>query len=224
MNILLDKLDFNESWAYETFREIIKPEHKICVIPFAFHEDWIKNKEEWEKSYNKLNGEHYKNAISAFYTYGIDDKNITLVNYFVDSLESAKEKVRESDIIFFTGGFPDRIMNRLKEFDLINIIEQHNGIIMGWSAGSMIQCLEYYISPDKDYPEFVYKNGLKCIKDFAVEVHYKNIDSQNSSIEKYIREKGKVVYTTERQSAIIVDGCEIKLLGNAKIYRVSKKI
>lgn len=219
MNILLDKLDFNESWAYETLKNIIKPEYKICMIPFAFHEDWIKNKEEWEKSYNPLSGEHYKDTVSAFYTYGIDDKNITLVNYFTDSSESAKAKVRVSDIVFFTGGFPDKIMNRLEEFDLINTVEQHDGIIIGWSAGAMIQCLDYYISPDEDYPEFVYKKGLRCIEDFAVEVHYKNIDSQNKSIEKYIREKGKKVYTTERQSAIIVDGSEIRLLGNAKIYQ-----
>lgn len=88
----------------------------------------------------------------------------------------------------------------------------------GWSAGAMMQCLDYYISPNEDYPEFVYKKGLRCIEDFAVEVHYKNIDTQNKSIKKYIREKGKVVYTTEPQSAIIIEAKEVTLLGNAKIY------
>lgn len=109
-------------------------------------------------------------------------------------------------------------MSRLSEFDLISTIEQHEGIIMGWSAGAMIQCLDYYISPDKDYPQFIYLKGLDCIKDFAVEVHYKNTEVQNNSIEKYIRETEKKVYTTEHQSAIIVDGCKITLLGNANIY------
>jgi hypothetical protein len=36
-----------------------------------------------------------------------------------------------------------------------------------------------------------------------------------------MKEKGKIVYTTERQSAIIVDGCEVILLGNAKKYEIS---
>jgi len=161
MNILLDKLDFNESWAYETFKKIIKPEYKICVIPFAFHETWIKDKEEWEKSYNKLNGEYYKDTVSVFYTYGIEDKNIALVNYFEDSPESAKEKIMASDIILLTGGYPDKIMTRLEEFDLIDTVENHHGIIMGWSAGAMMQCFDYYISPDDDYLEFVYKKGLR---------------------------------------------------------------
>lgn len=113
LNILLDKLDFNEDWAYETLKNIIKPGHKICMIPFAFHEDWIKDKYEWEKAYNKLTGEYYKNSIQPFYSYGIEDKNIILVNYFTDNSESAKEKIKASDIIFFTGGFPEKTMKRL---------------------------------------------------------------------------------------------------------------
>ena len=105
-----------------------------------------------------------------------------------------------------------------QKFDLINVIEQHSGMIMGWSAGAMMQCFNYYISPDGDYPEFVYKKGLKCKENFAVEVHFKNSEQQNMSIKKYICEKGKRVYTTEHQSAIIVDNSKVILLGNAKEY------
>jgi hypothetical protein len=39
----------------------------------------------------------------------------------------------------------------------------------------------------------VYKKGLKCIEDFAVEIHFKNLEQQNMSIKKYICEKGKRV-------------------------------
>jgi peptidase E len=219
LNILLDKLDFNEAWAYETLKNIIKPEYKICIIPFAFHEKWIKDKEEWEELYNKIDGKEYMKIVSPFYTYGIKENNITLINYFTDSSDSSKAKINTSDIIFFTGGFPDKMMIRLLEFDLINILQQNEGIKMGWSAGAMMQCYDYFISPDEDYPEFVYKKGLRCIEDFAVQVHYKNTHTQNNSVKKYKYEKGKIVYTTEHQSAIIVDGINIILLGNAKIYQ-----
>jgi peptidase E len=218
MNILLDGLDFNGAWAYETLKNIIKPEYKVCVIPFAFHEDWIKNQEEWDKSYDKLNGKYYREIVAPFLAYGINESNMTLINYFKDSSESAKAKIKESDIVFFTGGFPEKIMERLSELDLIHTVEQHKGITMGWSAGAMMQCLDYYISPDKDYPEFVYKKGLNCVKDFAVEVHYKNMESQNESIKKFVHETGKKVYTTGAQSAIIVDESGVLLLGNAKIH------
>jgi peptidase E len=220
LNILLDKLDFDEAWAFETLKNIIKPEYKICIIPFAFHESWIKDKEEWEAFYNKIDGTEYVKIASPFYSYGINDTNLTLINYFSDSRDSAKAKINASNIIFFTGGFPDKTMRRLSEFDLINFVEQYKGIKMGWSAGAMMQCFDYFISPDEDSPEFVYKNGLRYIEDFAVEVHYKNTDIQNDSIKKYIFERGKIVYTTEHQSAIIVDGSNITLLGNAKIYQI----
>jgi cyanophycinase len=221
MNILLDGLDFDKAWAYDKFKEIIKSGSNVSVIPFSFHEEWIKNTDDWDKSYDKLKGHHYGNIVMPFQTYGIEEKNIVWINYFADNNDSAKEKVNSSDIIFFTGGFPDKIMNRLAEFDLINTIEQHKGIIMGWSAGAMMQCSDYYISPDKDYPEFSYAKGLNCIKDFAVEVHYKNTEVQNESIKKFIRETGKRVYTTAPQSAIIVDHGKATLLGNAKEVSIS---
>lgn len=218
LNILLDKRDFNKEWAYETLKTIIKSNFKVCVIPFAFHESWIKNKDQWKCAYNKIDGEFYKNSIAAFYDYGITDDNICVINYFEDTSLSAKDKVITSDIIFFTGGYPDKIMKRLKEFDLVNTIESHGGIIMGWSAGAMVQCYDYYLSPDEDYPNFTYERGLKCIEDFTVEVHYKNTNSQNKSIEKFIKETGKKVYLTEAGSGIIVDGNKIQLLGKARMY------
>lgn len=219
MNILLDKLDFHQPWAYETFKNIIKSHHKISIIPFAFHEDWIKDAEQWESLYNKINGEEYLKMTTPFHAYGISDDSITLINYFTDDSHSAKEKINESHIIFFTGGFPEKTMRRLEEFNLIETLENHHGIKMGWSAGTMMQCEDYYISPDDDYPEFLYEKGLSYAKDFAVEVHYKNTESQNESIERYMAEKGKRVYTTEPKSAIIVKGDEVVLLGNAKLYK-----
>ncbi|MBU3143763.1 Type 1 glutamine amidotransferase-like domain-containing protein [Clostridium sp. CF012] len=176
------------------------------------------------KSYNKLNGGYYSNIVLPFLAYGIREDNIRWVNYFEDDKDSSKDKIDTSDIIFFTGGFPDKIMSRLAEFDLINTIEHHQAIIMGWSAGAMMQCYSYYISPDKAYRKFRYEIGLNCIKDFAVEVHYKNTEVQNASIKKNINETGKNVYTTEAQSAIIADGCKVILLGNAKVYKGLNKV
>ncbi len=219
MNILLDGLDFDKAWAYDTLKSIIKKDFKITVIPFSFHEDRIKDAEQWENFYNKKNGEYYSMIVLPFLAYGIREDNIRWVNYFEDDKNSSKDKINTSDIIFFTGGFPDKIMSRLAEFDLTHTIEQHKGIIMGWSAGAMIQCYDYYISPDTDYPKFMCEKGLNCIKDFAVEVHYKNTEAQNESIKKFIDETCKKVYTTEAQSAIIVEGSKVILLGNANMYK-----
>ncbi|EPZ54469.1 peptidase S51 family protein [[Clostridium] sordellii ATCC 9714] len=65
------------------------------------------------------------------------------------------------------------MMDRLKEFKIIEDIENYKGIVMGSSAGAMVQVAQYHITPDKDYDTFSYNEGLNMITDFDIEVHYK---------------------------------------------------
>lgn len=109
--------------------------------------------------------------------------------------------------------------DRIKEFDLVNILMHHNGIVMGYSAGAVIQLAEYHLSPDKDYPAFGYYEGLPYLKDFYLEVHYEGTREQDESIRRVICERGKTVYATATQSAaILVNDGKIKLLGDVKQF------
>jgi len=219
MNILLDHLDFDMEYGYEYFKNIIKTEMKVTIIPFSFHEDWITDSTAWEKSYNRMSGKYYEELVKPFKSYGIDEGNIQLINYYVDDEKSAIEKIKNSNILLFTGGFPEKIMKRLNEIKLTSTIETYQGIIMGFSAGAMIQCENYYISPDEDYTEFTYEKGLKGINNFAVQVHFKCKKEEIDSIEKYMNEIVNKVYTTTGESAILVDNGKVTLLGNAKLYQ-----
>ena len=147
------------------------------------------------------------------------ENNITFVNYFEDTKESAKQKIENADILYFTGGLPDRMMDRIKEFDLVDMVRKHNGIVMGYSAGALIQLSEYHLSPDKDYKEFQYYDGLGYLDDFYLEVHYENTKIQNEAIERVLSERGKKVYATAFMSGgIIVDNGNIKLIGDVKTF------
>lgn len=217
MNILLDHLNMHLPWGYEYFKNIIREDRKITYLPLAFHEDWIHNAGEWEEWYGKQ-GSHYNMFTAPFLAFGIKEDNIEYINYFTDTEESAGKKINGSDILVFAGGMPDRIINRLKEMKLTDTIDAYTGIIMGWSAGSMIQCEDYYISPDEDYPEYARYQGLKGLSGFAVEVHYQGEPGQKASIQRYIAETGNKVYVTSGEGAVIVEGDDIKLLGNAREY------
>ena len=110
-------------------------------------------------------------------------------------------------------------MERIKEFDLYDTLMNHNGIVMGYSAGAVIQLAEYHLSPDDDYPEFRYYNGLPYLKDFYVEMHYEDTDIQNDAIRRVIAERGKTVYATALGSGtILVDNGRIKLIGDVKTF------
>ena len=83
------------------------------------------------------------------------------------------------------------MMDRIKEFDLYDILMQHDGILMGYSAGAVIQLAEYHLSPDDDYPEFKYYEGLPYLNDFYMEVHYEGTAVQDESIQRVLAERGK---------------------------------
>jgi hypothetical protein len=107
---------------------------------------------------------------------------------------------------------------RLVEFDLVDILSEHQGIAVGYSAGAVIQLAEYHLSPDTDYPDFAYYKGIPYISDFYLEVHYEETDMQKESIQRVLKEKKKTVYALHSNNAIIVDNGSIRLFGNVEVF------
>lgn len=217
VNILFSEYNFHERWAKDTIEKYINCNEKVLIMPFSFNEK-ISNDMEWQYAYSKNSGKYYDSVVLPFLSYGIAEENIKWINYFKDTKENAKEKVKKSDIIFFTGGLPDKMMYRLKELGLINDIENFTGVIIGSSAGAMIQIAEYHITPDKDYDEFSYNIGLNLIKDFDIEVHYEETEIQKNYINKVLSEKKDRVYAIKNTGGIIVDNNQIILLGDIEMF------
>ena len=174
---------------------------------------------DWNALYDKKIGKFYNGIVGGFAAYGILEENIVFINYFTDTKETAAQKIKNADVVYFLGGLPDKMMDRIKEFDLYDTLMQHKGIVMGYSAGAVIQLAEYHLSPDNDYPEFNYYEGIPYLRDFYMEVHYEGTSAQNEAIQRVLLERGKTVYATVAQTgAILVDNGNIKLLGNVKMF------
>ncbi len=219
INILLEGFDIDAPWLYDELKNYIKPDHSVAVVAFSFRDNRVKTSSDWDALYSKENGKFYSGIVGGFMAYGISENNISFVNYFADTKESAAAKILSSDIVYFLGGLPDRMMDRINEFDLYNILLNHKGIVMGYSAGAVIQLSEYHLSPDDDYPEFKFYNGIPYLKDFYLEVHYEGTEAQQDSIKRVIQERGKTVYATAvRAGAILVDNGNIKLLGDVRVF------
>lgn len=106
------------------------------------------------------------------------------------------------------------MMDRIQEFSLYDALKNHDGIIMGYSAGAVIQLAEYHLSPDEDYKAFSYYKGIPYLSDFYLEVHYQNTEIQNDTIQRVVQERGKKVYATSpRKGAIIVHDGVLKTVG-----------
>ena len=219
INILLEGFDIDAPWLYGELKNYIKPNHSVAVVAYSFRDNRVKSLSDWDALYGKVNGKYYDGIVGGFTAYGIQADKITFINYFTDTKETAAQKIKAADIIYFLGGLPDRMMDRIKEFDLYDVLMQHDGILMGYSAGAVIQLAEYHLSPDDDYPEFKYYEGLPYLSDFYMEVHYEGAKMQDESIQRVLAERGKTVYATAfRSGAILVDNGSIKLLGNVKVF------
>lgn len=219
INILLEGYDIAAPWLYDELKAYICPSHKVAVIALSFRDSRVKNLYDWNALYGKENGRYYNGIVAGLTAYGIPEDNITFLNYFTDSKETARSKVENADILYFLGGLPDRMFERIKELELYDALVNHKGIVMGYSAGAVIQLAEYHLSPDDDYPTFSYYEGLPYLNEFYLEVHYEGKATQDTSIRRVIAERGKTVFAThDNEGAIIVDNGNIRLLGKVGIY------
>ena len=219
VNILLESYNIDSSYLKDELKRYIKPFHKVAIVAFSFRDSQVKCLDEWNSLYSKEAGAYYSSIVNPLMSYGISEDSISFINYFADSKEIAKEKIEESNIVYFLGGLPDKMMDRIYEFDLYNTLLNYKGIVMGVSAGALIQLKEYHLSPDKDYPEFVYFNGIPYVDDFYLEVHYEGTKTQDDAIDRVINERQKAVYATLCfDGAMIVENGQARTLGKVNRY------
>ncbi len=218
INILMNTYNITNQMYIIALKEYIKSTHTVCVIPFAFREKDIPCNAVWEELYSKSHGKYRVGLESIFAKFGISSSQIEYINYFTDTPKTALTKCIQSDIIYFTGGLPDLLYKRLQEFALIDCLTQHTGIIMGDSAGALIQFANYHLSPDNDYPDFTCLSGLDILKNFELEVHYTNSPIQNKSIENILATKRLPVLALPDDSIVIADNYMMHTLGSVKLF------
>lgn len=220
INILLEGYDLDAKWLYDELKPYIKPEYKVAVVAFSFRDNRVKNVADWAALYSKESGRFYAGIVGAFCSYRIKEENITFLNYFKDTSEQAKNKIQQADIVYFLGGLPDRMMDRINKFELFDVFKNHKKVTIGYSAGAVVQLSEYYLSPDADYPEFNYYKGIPYINDFYFQPHYEGNENQIASINRILSERKKSVYATHtgKGAVIVVDGV-VKTIGEVSVFR-----
>lgn len=214
-NILLSRGILRENYMIEALKDILKKEHKVCILAFSFFDKIITSKEAYD-GYYKEGGEYYQKMVDSFLPYGIKENQISWIYYFDDNHQSAVEKINAADIIYFPGGSPDEMMVRISEFNLKEVLEAQDKIFIGSSAGAMIQFDTYHISPDMDYDCFSLQEGLSLIDDYIIEVHYRRRKKQKSSLRKMHRLTHKDIYAIPDDGAIIYHDKSMILINSAR--------
>lgn len=213
INILLNINNFGDGFAKPTLRRIIKRRHRVLIIPFSYHEDYVRNSEEFKEHFSKTSPE-IQEIVQEFGKYGIHSKNIRILNYYDDSKETIENKFKRANILFFTGGYPDRLLYRIDQLGIRDRIKNFKGIVMGTSAGAMIQLDRYHVTPEDNNGEYEYHDGLGLISGFDIEVHYEDDCLHLSSLITDLKLHDKTIYAMPNEGGLVVKGNRITEIGN----------
>jgi hypothetical protein len=111
------------------------------------------------------------------------------------------------------------MMDRIIDFELVDVLKKFDGVVVGYSAGAVIQLNEYHLYPDGDYDDFGYYDGLGYLDGFYLEVHYEYKPEQDESIRRALTERSLPVYVTHtRLGGLVVEGGKIKTIGKVDLY------
>lgn len=215
--VLMSTSAIDANWSFPILKKYIHASDVVCVFPFSFYAE-VKTEADWNRIYKKGQGMEYAEHTDIFKKYGIQEKQIVWVNYFADTKQEIEAKIEQSNIILFTGGAPDLMMKRIKEMKLKPALKNYQGLMIGYSAGAMIELDTYHITPDEDYPEFKYETGLGCLRGFAIEPHYRSTKIQKQSIERVQEEKQVPVYGIYDNGGMIVDQDKISCFGKVDCF------
>ena len=202
VNILLNSFRFAEPWCRQAIGRWLKPGMRVLVFPFAFRPEQIPDAQEWETRYNRENGRFSLGLAEVFWQYGIPLSQLEWVNYYAPEADSPR-KIAKSDVLYFCGGEPDLLYQRLEELDLLAPLKRFCGIVMGDSAGAVIQLSRYHDQP-----------GLGYLRDFDLEVHYTGSEEQQAAIRQFAVEHRNMVLALGQQAAIVAVDDEVECLGD----------
>ena len=173
VNFLLSTYDFNNETCYSMLKHYLEPGMSVCIVPYSHDVDFYESEELFDSYYHYDTGEDFNSIARAYHDYGIDKGRIRVINPNRDTYAMIKHKILSSDVLFFTGGNPVHAMMRMQP--ILSIINQFDGIVMGASAGAMVQVYEFVM--DGEGVPYSYHKGLGMIMDNVdVLVHF-HIDS-----------------------------------------------
>ena len=215
VNVLLNYYNFDGDWARPHLEKYVRGK-KVLILPLAYREYQAWDNDSFLSIYGK-GGEKYPAIMSPFLSYGLTEKDVDWLKPY-DSKDHVKQ-IQNADLLFFTGGMPEKAIKRMVELGIVDAVKNFKGVVMGASAGAMLQLETYHITPDDDYAEYGIWHGLGLVKGIDLEVHYLATPIQQQCTEKAVKELGLPVYQMWHEGGLLLEDGKITVLGSVEIVR-----
>lgn len=210
-NILLNYYNFDGDWARPYLERYIRPGSKVFILPLAYRPVQAWDSNSWLSVYG-VGGEKYANIVRPFTEYGIDERSLVWCNPY-DTAQDYARVIADSDILFFTGGMPERAVKRLDRLGLTAAVKSFGGVVAGASAGAMLQLDKYHITPDEDYSSYSIDCGLGLVTGLDLEVHFVDTPLQNECTARAARQLRVPVYQMRHEGGLLVEGGAVTEMG-----------
>ena len=112
---------------------------------------------------------------------------------------------------------PEKAIKRMQELGIVEAVRHFKGVVMGASAGAMLQLDVYHITPDDDYAEYGIWNGLGLVKGLDLEVHYLATEIQQQCSSRAVKELGLPVYKMWHEGGLLVEKGKVTVMGNVEL-------
>lgn len=126
----------------------------------------------------------------------------------LNNRDIVEKKISAADIIYFCGGDTIKLVNDLKEYDLVSLLKKayDNGtIFVGMSAGAIMLSKEGYSDSLKlrdEADKYTFVEGLDFIN-IAICPHYSNVIGKKEELKEDLKGTDKKVYSLDNGTALI---------------------
>jgi len=157
-----------------------------------------------------------KRKLLADYLVGMGAGNVDFIEYS-DSQDTITKKVSASNLVYLTGGLVNALTERLKNTNVVSLLRDYHGVVVGRSAGALALCKKCVITCHSNQ-KVKLVNGLG-IADITLKAHYKLAKDEAL---KLLSQKEKI-YCLPSRSAIIYDKGVCEIIGPAYVFENGEK-
>ena len=220
-SVLFSKIEFGMDFVSERLKELVKPNSKVVILPWAFPNEITS--EEFEKEYFLVDGRRYNQYYNELRKIGISKENIIVCNPYKDTKDDLRKIIKNSDILLLPGGNPEMFFKKvLHDTEILYDIKYYQGIIIGESAGSELQLKRYFITAKNNYYKyFAFYDGFGVLDDpFYMDVHSINDERYLEKLQEVANDKKKNVYAIFDDGALIYnrDSSKLEKFGNVLTF------
>ena len=126
----------------------------------------------------------------------------------LNNRDIVEKKINDADIIYFCGGDTIKLVNDLKEYDLVSLLKNaydSGTVLVGMSAGAIMLSKEGYSDSLKlrdEADKYTFVEGLDFI-DIAICPHYSNVIGKKEKLKEDLKGTDKKVYSLDNGTALI---------------------